>query len=48
MYRLFNLGVGMVMACGPQGAEEAREQLQDTVSLGRVVKDREGERVGIV
>ena len=37
MYRVFNMGVGMVLACSPERADEVRRLVPDAVPAGEVV-----------
>ncbi|MEE8419558.1 MAG: phosphoribosylformylglycinamidine cyclo-ligase, partial [Dehalococcoidales bacterium] len=42
MYRVFNMGIGMVVICSPQDADKLRGELADSTVIGQVVK-QEGE-----
>ena len=37
MYRVFNMGVGMVLACSPESADEVRRLVPEAVPAGEVV-----------
>jgi phosphoribosylformylglycinamidine cyclo-ligase len=38
MYRVFNMGIGMVIICSPQDANQLTEQLPEAKVIGEVVK----------
>lgn len=45
MYQVFNMGLGMVLVCGPGSAASLRQALPEAVALGEVVKQQGKERV---
>jgi phosphoribosylformylglycinamidine cyclo-ligase len=45
MYRVFNMGLGMVLVCSPEDAEAVRSELREARKVGRVVAHTAGERV---
>jgi phosphoribosylformylglycinamidine cyclo-ligase len=45
MYRVFNMGLGMVLVCSPEDAEAVRSSLPEAKVVGRVVAHSGGERV---
>lgn len=45
MYRVFNMGLGMVAVCDDAGAEEMLAELEDSVEVGRIVEQEGRERV---
>ena len=47
MYRVFNMGIGMVVTCSPGGAEHLTRQLPEAKVIGEVVKQGGGARVVI-
>ena len=47
MYRVFNMGVGMVLACAPERAAEVGRLLPEARVIGEVEPHRGGERVTI-
>ncbi len=38
MYRVFNMGIGMVVICSPQDAKQLIKQLPEARVIGEVVK----------
>ena len=38
MYRVFNMGIGMVVICSPENVDQLREQLPEARVIGEVVK----------
>jgi phosphoribosylformylglycinamidine cyclo-ligase len=42
MYRVFNMGIGMVLICAPENVEPLLRQLPDSKIIGEVVKRGEG------
>ncbi len=38
MYRVFNMGIGMVIICSPQDAEQVTKDLPEAKIVGEVVK----------
>jgi phosphoribosylformylglycinamidine cyclo-ligase len=38
MYRVFNMGIGMILICAPDKAEEIINQLPDAMVIGKVSK----------
>jgi phosphoribosylformylglycinamidine cyclo-ligase len=47
MYRVFNMGIGMVVICSPENVDQLREQLPEARVIGEVVKQVERARVVI-
>ena len=45
MFRVFNMGLGMVLACAPKKVEEIREGVPDAKVVGEVVAQRAEQRV---
>ncbi len=45
MYRVFNMGIGMVVFCSPDGVEQMLNQLPEAMVIGKVVKQTTKERV---
>ena len=45
MYRVFNMGLGMVLVCDHSGVDAVRQVLPDTLIVGEVVEQRDRERV---
>jgi phosphoribosylformylglycinamidine cyclo-ligase len=45
MYRVFNMGLGMVLVCSPEDAEAVRSELREAKVVGRVEAHTAGERV---
>ncbi len=48
MYRVFNMGVGMVLICAPEKVAEVQRLLPEARTIGEVVPHAGGERVSIV
>ena len=48
MYRVFNMGIGMVLACSPPDAEELTKAMAGARVIGEVVEQKGEERVVIV
>ncbi|HJX70206.1 MAG TPA: phosphoribosylformylglycinamidine cyclo-ligase [Dehalococcoidia bacterium] len=48
MYRVFNMGVGMVLICSPSAVGELRKLLPEAKPIGEVVEQKGEERVVIV
>lgn len=48
MFRVFNMGIGMVLVCSPAKVGELRAALPEAEPLGKVVKQEGGERVILV
>jgi phosphoribosylformylglycinamidine cyclo-ligase len=48
MHRVFNMGIGMVLACSPSDVEELTKTMADARVIGEVVEQKEEERVAIV
>lgn len=48
MFRVFNMGVGMVLVCSPNKAGELRARLPEAMPIGEVVKQEGGERVILI
>jgi phosphoribosylformylglycinamidine cyclo-ligase len=48
MYRVFNMGIGMVLICSPNEAEQLIKQLPESKAIGEVVKQTGEERVIII
>ena len=44
MYRVFNMGLGMVAVCDNDGADALLEGLDDAVEIGRIVEQQGQER----
>jgi phosphoribosylformylglycinamidine cyclo-ligase len=47
MYRTFNMGLGMIVACAPQDVEAVRAQLPDALVVGEVVAQK-GEQRAVI
>ena len=47
MYRVFNMGIGMIVACSPQQADKVRATLPGARIIGKVVKTTKTERITI-
>ncbi len=47
MYRVFNMGIGMVVVCSPDNADQLAEALPEAHIVGEVVEQRGEERVVI-
>ena len=47
MYRVFNMGIGMVLICSPDSAEQLIEALPEAEVVGKAVKQSGGARVVI-
>jgi len=47
MYRVFNMGIGMVLICSPQDADQLTTALPEVNKVGEVVKQSSGARVVI-
>jgi phosphoribosylformylglycinamidine cyclo-ligase len=47
MYRVFNMGIGMVVVCSPDSVKELTQALPEAKVIGEVVKQGGGERVVI-
>jgi phosphoribosylformylglycinamidine cyclo-ligase len=45
MYRVFNMGLGMVLVCSPEDAEAVRSELREAKVVGQVAAHTAGERV---
>jgi phosphoribosylformylglycinamidine cyclo-ligase len=45
MYRVFNMGIGMVIICSPENADQLTSALPDSYTVGEVVKQKGKERV---
>jgi len=45
MFRVFNMGIGMVVICGKDSDAEMLEKLPGAVSIGRIIKANGSERV---
>jgi phosphoribosylformylglycinamidine cyclo-ligase len=45
MYRVFNMGLGMVLVCSPEEAEAVRSELREAKVVGGIVAHSGGERV---
>ena len=41
MFRVFNMGIGMVLACAPEKSDEVRRLVPDARVIGEVVKGGE-------
>jgi len=46
MYRVFNMGIGMVIICSPENADQLTKQLPEAKVIGEVVK-QEG-KAGVI
>ena len=44
MFRVFNMGLGMVLACDPENVDEVRQAVPDARVVGEVVLHKDGER----
>jgi phosphoribosylformylglycinamidine cyclo-ligase len=47
MYRTFNMGLGMIMACAPEDVEAVREQVPEALVVGEVIAQKGERRVVI-
>ncbi|MBA7714478.1 Phosphoribosylformylglycinamidine cyclo-ligase [subsurface metagenome] len=47
MYRVFNMGIGMVVICSPHNAEQVTKALPEAKVIGEVVEQRKARRVVI-
>lgn len=47
MYRVFNMGIGMVIICSPQKAKEFTAALPQTRKIGKVVKSTDSNKITI-
>jgi len=47
MYRVFNMGIGMVLICSPQGVDQLTKALPEAKVIGEVVEQRKETRVVI-
>lgn len=47
MYRVFNMGIGMIVVCSPQQADKVKAALPQSRIIGRVVKTTRAERITI-
>ena len=47
MYRVFNMGIGMVIICSPNNAKQLNKQLLESKVIGEVVKQRDKVKVVI-
>lgn len=47
MYRVFNMGIGMVAVCSPQNASKLTKALPEARVIGEVMKQKDGQRVVI-
>jgi phosphoribosylformylglycinamidine cyclo-ligase len=47
MYRVFNMGIGMVLICSPQDANQLTQTLPDAKTIGEVIAQKEEARVVI-
>ena len=45
MYRVFNMGIGMVVICSPEVVDQLIEQLPEAKVIGEVVKQMGEARV---
>jgi phosphoribosylformylglycinamidine cyclo-ligase len=45
LYRTFNMGIGMVLACGPADAAAILAELPAAYRMGQVIEQRDGKRV---
>jgi len=45
MYRVFNMGIGMVVICSPDDADQFTNQLPEAKVIGEVVKPKGKARV---
>jgi len=48
MYRVFNMGIGMVLTCSPDNADYVGKALPEAYTVGKVVEQRGETRVAIV
>jgi phosphoribosylformylglycinamidine cyclo-ligase len=48
MYRVFNMGIGMVIICSPKHASELTTALPQTVKIGKVVKSTHHNQISII
>ncbi|MBA7670055.1 hypothetical protein ES703_78197 [subsurface metagenome] len=45
MFRVFNMGIGMVLICSPDNADQLTEQLPEAKVMGKVVEQKGKARV---
>ena len=48
MYRVFNMGLGMVLVCEPSAADEAIKEISGACVIGEIIKTEEDERVSLI
>jgi len=48
MYRVFNMGIGMVIICSPRHASELTAALPETVKIGKVIKSTHPNKISII
>ncbi len=48
MYRVFNMGIGMIIVCSPQQADKVRAALPGARIIGKVVKPTKSKRITII
>ncbi|MEE2885094.1 MAG: phosphoribosylformylglycinamidine cyclo-ligase [Chloroflexota bacterium] len=48
MYRVFNMGLGMVLVCEPSAADEAIKEISGACIIGEIIKTEEGKRVSLI
>jgi phosphoribosylformylglycinamidine cyclo-ligase len=47
MYRVFNMGIGMIIISSPQQAAELKTALPETIKIGKVVKSTDSKKISI-
>ena len=47
MYRVFNMGLGMVLVCDKSRADDVMSQVPEAVVVGEVVRETDGQRVAL-
>ena len=45
MYRVFNMGIGMVIICNPSEIKQVKRKLPELQIIGKVIKTKKSERV---
>ncbi len=47
MYRVFNMGIGMIIVCSPQQADKVKSALPQSKSIGKIIKSTKTEQINI-
>lgn len=48
MYQVFNMGIGMIIACSPQQADKVRKALPESKAIGKITKSHKTEQKVII